>query len=511
MRTSRRQVAILLWRYLWPAGGAGSGLAKVLHRLVSLLPSAGVLVVLVIVSFLGLTMVGAGQGLKSRLDEIQTSPYMSLFGNGTIYVSDSEVDGDVRRNDLTYWQRIALDDIEGLGEVAEDNGGQKVFSSVHPFQRVYLEIEKKNGEHLPYQQGMALAFSGPLANARLIDKVRENISANGVFPSEDDHLIIMSRGALDGLGYSVGEVPDVIRVDRGKGAESVPLKVVVAAELPYYYKYLISLGQLARLRGNFYHQTVGDFGVRLPEASGLDTAQAQVRELLPTAEVDEAYSFGQGVAFDVILDEPLTRLAVIDRMGGSWDMDLGGLRRNTTGRAYNGAVFQLDGHLLHAGRDSGEEVLRARLRLIEEFMAAHDLDVRGELIEALLENQADRRQLEKLEGVFAVSLFLMCLAILIFFSIVLHARMESLGTLRAYGVKDAQILYSYALEGFILVVCALLIASLMFSLIGMVQVQFVSEDAARLLLYVFVAAELGVLLPTLYYLRRLHPAEMWTY
>lgn len=515
---------MLLYRDFFPASGATSRGRGISYRIYSFLPSLGILLLLTAATFIGILMASAQQSLENRLEEIKRSPYMAMFAEGFLYEPEDELEETTRETDLSYWKKLKVRDIRLLENVMPPgNEDIRVFNKVFPFTWAHLDIRKKNGEHLPHQQGMAAPFSGENSDRALLAEIENNLlGENTVMPNGKEPFIILSLRALKRFGYDdAGEKPRRLWAARDEDREPTPLKVLAARRLPYQFNYVLSMEQWRRLESGYYDREVDEFqvvGPKWPGENDLNDFKAHLSSALPVKEISDPFSRGRGVdakhVLHVILEEKTPRRDLIAKTVDfmkkeGLQLDLGARVRKAPGANFDGGVFHLN-PVLHEASSFNEELFF----IIQEFMKNRQIEVRGELLQALRENRRGEVHLKRLRSMFWISLVCMSALIAIFFYIVLNTRMHRIGALRMLGVGDYQLLGMHGVEGVVFIFAGFFISCLLFLCIRQnlaFDVPLFCPHTRSVFLYIFIAAEIGLLLPTWIILEKLMPAEMVNY
>lgn len=509
---------IILWRDIYPASGATSLRQRFSDLGISLLPSIGILCVLMVVAFIGLFMLSAQQNLETRLAEIKTSPYMAMFGEGFLYIEDRASSHDTK-TDLSYWQRLRIGNIPDLSRHTEQHLiDNSVFEDLFPFGWAYLDIQRRDKERLSSIWGMVLPFSDEdIADHSLLEEIQKHLVGKNVsLPDEEAPCIILSERFLKRLGYShIKEKPEDLWVSLSQEHDWIPLKILVAKRLPYQFSYVLSLEQSRRFETGYYYRKLDNFQICGPEwkENRLKQFKTLLYSNLPVDTIDEPFPRGSKEVLQIWLKNELELKEIMEHtplksFQGLY-LDLPSRMDEERGEDFSGAIFHLN-PVLHEITDLGEELFF----IIQEFMKTKGIDVRGELLYALLENQRDKVHLSRLKGIYWWCLFSTGILITIFFSLVLHTRMHRIGTLRMLGVKDGEIIGVNVVEGLVFVVVSFALAVILFAILKYMMefdLKLVSSGTFLILVSMMIVAEIGIVLPSLFFLRKLQPAEMVTY
>jgi hypothetical protein len=519
MRTWISILIMVLGRDIVPAGdGTGWRQWKSSRFLVSLLPVMGVFLLLFVISFIGLCIAAADQQLESRLTELRASPYMALFGETFLYSEEWDRENPIDTHNLGKWENITIDNIFPPGEIPLDIKETPLFSGIFPYSWIYLDIKRKDGEHLAFQKGMVLPFVGDNVDEGLIAEIKNKLE-KGNLPDGTGEGVILSRKGLVDFGWKKeDEYPPFLWVSISRHSsekeEEIPLRVLgLAARLPYQVSYVISMKQLKLLNGNYYYDKVPDFHLGFLDGYSHEKLRDIKKKLPRDCKIDEPFRKGAVDAVSIALGETWSRLEIIKKFRvpryDKIKLWMGSPRSSTTyGENYKGAVFHLNPLLFDHfwGRQDF-------LSKVQEFMERNNVDVRGELIQALQESLNDQKNLGKLRKLFQWGLLAIGLILLVLFSMVLHTRKHLIGTLRMFGIPEIQFILIYLVEGFCFVIIAFafaVVTLILFTPFGL-QISPWSMTSIGLLAKIFIFAELGFILPAIYFLKALQPAEMVSY
>ncbi len=518
MPDSRSLIMLLAGRYLWPAGGSGKNWRQSFsYRLVSFLPSMGMITSLTVIADFGLTTASAHHRLEARLEEIRESPYLALFASGRFFMEDEVKACDAAgKEDLDYWVCVRIRELDRVSRRVPHLGEQRLIRQVYPYDEVYLRLQKTDGEHLR-PSGIAIAFSGVRSDQRLLEEVRKGLAMRAEMLEESGGVpvILVTARLLDRLGYDDREQwPGQLVLKRTEEDSGVPFRVRVAERLPYNMGYAISLEAWDRLKADYYHQPVASFEVLLDGSP--EQLERYHRVIEASFDLDgrpsDPFARGDRQVSIVTLREEVPRRQILAGLPEA-SLGLGSFRPDVARVRRGGAIFRLNPALLElstAGADGRQTTV---LRLIDEFLTEHEpqVRIRGELLEALAESAADRQHFVLLRDAFVLGSLLLGLVVMLFFAIVLHTRLPTLGTLRAHGVGPRVILRSFALEGAVLSFTAFGLASVLFWCFGGgVSGYFSGFGMVWILAGLFLTSQVGTLMPSLYALRRFEPAELWT-
>ncbi|MEN8220110.1 MAG: ABC transporter permease [Pseudomonadota bacterium] len=369
---------------------------------------------------------------------------------------------------------------------------------------------------------MALAFEGEDSDTALLREIEKHTKTHWQIPQDNSiEGIIISERALRELGWTPQNKPHFLWVHltsetQKKYRQDVPLKILAVVEkLPYQRPYVMSLGQYARLKTRIYHKPIkGGFDIGYPDKLKDYEKEKQLieKKLPPRSTVYGPNKSGEMTILRITLKQPISWLDVItkfvvptpqkrlitvpitDRM---WDAI-----------HYKGGIFHLNQKVLE------NQTLAKKLpRTLQEFMEEKNVRVRGELIQALQEAFQDQGNLAKMRNLFKAGTILLLGILLVFFSIVLHTRLNRIGILRMLGVPKIAFVITYILSALFFVALAFILASTLLFFIMPTEITsyLYSVDTIILLASISSFAILGMLLPTLYFLRQLPPSEMLSY
>ena len=517
-------ISLVLFRDIFPArDGAGWKNRFLFNLLISYLPTLGILLILLASSLFGLYLITEDQRLAHRLMELRHSPYMALFAEGFFNPRERRFSRD-RQEDLTSlnkWQQMTLKDLPLSIEPTDLPIDPLLFKGVFPFVRVSLNMRNANAEHFEGWKGMALAFEGDNSNTALLREI-EKYTPNWHIPADNSLAgIIISERTLRELGWTQADIPPFLWVHlanepRKEYRQDVPIKILaVVKKLPYQVRYVMSLGQFARLQTRAYYRPVKK-GFDISYATEPNEKEKQwVQARLPeTSQIYGPIKKGEKYALRIdfkedsrsmtwleiinqfVVPTPDKRFVTVPITDTMWDAI-----------HYKGGIFHLNPTVL------GNPTLAKELpRTLQELMDDQNIRVRGELVQALQEAFQDQRNLEKMRQLFEWGIYLLLGILLIFFSIVLHTRMNRMGILRMLGVSKMAFIVTYLLAALLFVILAFLASLLLFSLMSVEIVAYLyTSDTFWLLVQMSIFAVLGVLLPTLYFLWVLQPSEMLSY
>jgi len=542
-------ISLILWRDIWPArDGAGWKNRMSFNLVVSLLPTGGILVILLASALFGFYLVMENQRVVNRLIEVRESPYMALFAEGFM---NRRYQGRSYHQEtgfgLDEWRQKKLTDLR-LSQQTDLPADTLLFDNVFPFYRASLNIRRADGQHLEGWKGLVLTFEGEDRDSKLLNEIQKQApEKNWQIPSNNDvEGIIVSEQLLQQIGYQA-EKPKFIWVHTWSGKKDIPLRILtIAKELPYQVWYVMSVGQWARLDTNIYDETVDDgFDIIYPNPLNPDDYQAEqklIKQHLPSVSSIERIKIDGQSAVDVLLeDEPSISWLDIVKFSEKHPqrqrqitVPLSDSIKDMT-QYYNGAIFHINptllgsqdlsqqpgllvniqkilvGTTLSGTTEQPQTTTQQILRRLQEVLDERQITVRGELIHALQEAFKDQQNLAKMQKIFGWGILLLLLIISFFFAVILHSRLNRIGILRMLGISKIVFVTTYIFSTLLFIASAFLVAWLLFYVTGVDMSYLYSWNTAGLMGRVTLFAIIGVLLPISYFLNAMSPAEMLTY
>ncbi|MCP4157882.1 MAG: hypothetical protein GY757_59785 [bacterium] len=240
---------IIFHREIFPARD-GSGWKHFFYQLLVFdLPILGIALLLVLVSYSGLCLIGAEQGLERRIEEFKTSPFTALFAKGYFFAPRQGEEEQGNYADLNRWMNVSITEIFTLSQVPESVNHHKLFSNVKPFSWIHLDIATQNGEHLPFQQGMGLPVQGEHADQPLIEEIRKRLYDEYQTDGVLEGIIVSAEGMKRFGWYSREQYPNFLWVrlsgnDPKNQEKYIPFNLRVVDKLPYQFHYIIPIEQL---------------------------------------------------------------------------------------------------------------------------------------------------------------------------------------------------------------------------------------------------------------------------
>ena len=510
----------LLYRDILPASSPGHHWrSKLSNTMVSLLPTCGLLFLLTIIAFIGLFILSAKKELDTQIYQVQNSPYMALFAEGFIYMPQhNNSSSSDNKKELSFWQNLKLKHIrEYAHNVPKAYLNHTIFekNKIFPFDWAKLFIKRKDGETLAYQKGMVLPFSGVQKDGALLNEIKKNlIHPFHQLPTPSEPYIILSEKALKKFRFNLDHITsDYLYITQNDDNPFIPFKILVARYLPYQFQYILSMEQWRRLDHRYYQKKIKEITIY---ATDLDNEQTQktihnlLQQHFPIQTIGDPFISGDNEALNVTLKTPLQRTEIIQKSIHSdlkdITVDLGSRHENEPGVSFSGAIFHIN-PVLHENNIFSEEFLYT----LQEFMAKEQVKVRGELLQALQEIRKSQQYLTQLQQFFQIFKLLMICVIMIFFAMVLHTKMHRIGTLRMLGVSDMKILAIYATEAILFVCFSLLLGLciyISFQTLQNNQVNILTWDLIDVMRDMVIAAEIGLVAPSLFFLKKFVPAEM---
>lgn len=529
MKNWIKLLAMIMCRDIIPAGdGTGLRQWKSSGFLISLLPVIGIFLLLFIISFAGFCITFAGHQLEKRLIELKTSPYMALFSEGFLYSEQRSTENPTDYHNLDKWQRMTVNDIVPPSDIPGPLNQAHLFSGIFPYSNIYLDIKRKDGEHLVFQKGMALPFDGDKVDEALIKEIKNHL-VQGNLPDGTGEGIILSRKGLTDFGWNYKdghkeEIPPLLWVNisshSSEKKEEIPLRVLgIADKLPYQAGYVISMKQMRLLNYTYYDTEITDFQLGFLDGYSPARIDDLKRELPTDAVIDEPTKKGDIDTVSITLPAPWSRTKIITQIlvpqyekRRLW---MGKQETSLYGEDYKGAIFHLNPRLFDLNPQSFEKFWKdlGFLSKVQEFMDKNNAEIRGELVQALQESFYDQKNLGILKDFFQWGLLAIGLILLVLFSMVLHTRKHLIGALRMFGLPEFQFILIYAIEGvcFVLIAFGLALTTLIIFKPSGLQIQPWSLASLILLGEISLSAVLGFILPAIQFLLSLQPAEMVNY
>jgi hypothetical protein len=481
----------------------------VYRMLIFYLPILGITFLLILVSYSGLCLVGAGQGLERRFEEFKTSPFTALFGKAGFYLSEK---GDDSYFNLYRWMNISVKEVFPSSEFPDG----KLFSSVKPFSKVYgLTVRNKDGAYLPDHPGMALHLQGEYADEPFIMKIKE-IIIKGDFPDETEQGIIVSVEGMKRFGYKEN-YPDFLWIklselkDIGKkDIECIPLRVCVVEKLPCQFLYVLSINQYRLLNTEYYHLNISGFDIIFANDWSQSESE-EIKKILPVRKISGPFTTEGKKYISVNLSEEISRIDILKKLEEkkllNKNMNLKmGLPHYDLPKNYNAAIFHLNFQVM-------SNITKEYIYAIQNYMDSKGIAVEGELVELLSEMIHTQNNLKNLQGLFDKGLFGIGLVLFLFFAVIIHNRIHRIGTIRMLGVSDRVFVEVYFLVGLSLVAFAFIAASVLICIYRPADLETVSLNLSVLKLFVemLCIAELGFVIPVLLFLGLFRPSEMIAY
>ena len=504
-----RLLFTLFRRDLLPAG-TGSGWRQFFgYRFwILILPTLGIFTFLFLAISGSLAIMAEGATLRGRMAELRTSPYMALFAEGKFFLDLKDADRRLKAVELDYWQRLTVQQALPEKSWAPHQGEQPVFAGIFLFTWATLHVVRKDRQTLPFRRGMALPLDGERADAALAEAIAKQLHEKDLPGLKNlDRGLIVSAEALKKYGFE--EVPPYLTIYT-RNDEPLSLPVFdVAERLPYQFEFILPIQEWQRMETGYYTQTIQRLTIGLEEQD-YRTRQQEI-QLMEGARWETPYLDGGLAICPLTLSRPVSRAEALNFV-----RDFPFIRRleleNHTWKKrdtlFDGAIFHLNFEPLELERMINDNLVLE----LQSFMATRDVNVMGELAQAIQENLKDQRYMERLEDVFRKALIGLTLAMLVLFALVLHTRMHRIGIFRMLGVSDISFFLLYIGEALFFCLTALIFAVGLFMFSGAIQSPFV-QGLIRwdLLANIFFAALAGFLLPTLIFFHALQPAEMLSY
>jgi len=398
------------------------------------------------------------------------------------------------------------------------------------------------------ERGMALAFEGEQADQDLLEEIRENLiyinNDKAVqLPNPEDEAIIISKKAFMRYGYELGEnANSTLTVTPYEDEPPIKLKIYLAERLPYQCNYIISDVLWKKLNEGYYQKASDNFSLELIPSKYIKDKTAvkkSTTKIQKDSEIQklksilaEEFSLNRDSIMDPyggkdlkILDipcpSPILRREIVKKKIGvmlqiedvlkyylvsRWELGSDGSSNPT--ETYNGAIFYLNPDFFDRRLFDENSLFD-----IQEFMDSPDLDVGGDLLWAIKENHSDHEHLKRMRLMFFYG---WCVAVALlgfFFVLVLHSRMHRIGTQRMLGMSERSIVFACFLEGSLLFIVASFLAVLFFQLSPPPDFGFAlfKLKVWIKMLFTWITAEIGLLIPTILFLKKLYPTEMLNY
>ncbi|MCK5720126.1 MAG: hypothetical protein KAH84_09300 [Thiomargarita sp.] len=510
---------LILWRDIYPARDSAGWKGRItFNLLVSLLPTGGIIVILLASAIFGLYLVMETQRVTQHLAEVRESPYMALFAEG-FFDDAGENKGGAHR--LSTWRQMELKELK-LSSKTTLPKETLLFNGVFPFSRTSLNIRRADGQHFEGWKGLALAFErdnedtenineGFNTDVGLLKEIEKHAQTKDWQIPANNNIegIIVSKQLLKELGYQ--QAPEFIWMHLPRKTRDIPIKVLAVTEkLPYQVWYVMSFGQWARLDTNIYYDNIkGGFDISYP--NGLNDRKAEeqlIKQNLSFVEKIKDITLGSMLALDIHLKDSTstTWLDVMEFIATNSEQQRQirvpiSKRKISLTQYYNGTMFHLNPVVLGA-----KEILE----VLQTFMDDKMIKVRGELMQALQVAFQDQRNLEKTYSIFRLAFLLLFIIITFFFAVVLHSRLNRIGILRILGVSNGKFIAVYSILTFLFVIFAFIAALLLFAFTVNMSYLHIWGVAELFILVTFFAT-VGILLPVIYFLNTMSPAEMVTY
>ncbi len=514
----------VLWlifkREIFPASD-GTGWKQIIFYQfpVFYLPVVGIALLLILVSYSGLCLVGVEQGLSQRLSLFKTSPFTALFAKGYFYLPEKGNDRQDNYANLASWMDIPIQDVLTSEQIPALVGESTLFSSVKPFSWIYLDIERRDGEHLAFQQGMGLPLSGDHVDTPLVDEIQTRLY-QGYVPEIALQGIIVSAEGMKRFGwYRREDYPEFLWVrlssnDPQNTEQYIPFRLSVVDKLPYQFHYLLPMEEVVRLENRYYYDSVDLFDVQFFQSNS-ETTLKEIEKILPAGTRISAFLKGGKETLRILLSEESSRINILESFAKAGLLTkemkffFGNFDTAFYVEGYKGAIFHLNFELPNKFTWSKELIYT-----IQNFMDRKGITVEGEVIELLSEMLATQENLKNLQTFFGIGLWLILLILIFFFAVVLHTRMHRIGTTRMFGYPDLVIASAYSLVGFGLVIVTFIIASILLIYIYQpidMSISLYDLTVINLFFKILCITEIGFLAPVIYYLHSFQPAEMMTF
>jgi len=480
-------------------------------------PILGIIFLLTLVSYAGLCLIGAEQNLERRLESFRSSSFSALFGKGYFYIPEKSEDGGDNFSNLCRWMEITVDEIPNLSHRSKLPEEKKVFSNVKPFSWIYLNIRIDNGntqEHLLFQRGMGLPLYGEYADEPLIMEIKDKDGiVKGNFPDRSEEGIIVSVEGMKRFGWQrKEEYPDFLWVKLSsnrslKEDKDIPLRLCVVKKLPYQFSYILSMKQLNLLKTKYYYDEIRQFELGLINGYSQIILNEAKKSLPLISDISKPYLKGTTDTVRIKLKEPVKRIDILEKIlnkdtelfMGSYTYDL---------KKFKGAIFHLNFEVKENFIWNKEHIYA-----IQNFMDINRVTVEGELVELLSEMMNTQKNLKKLQYLFRNIPPVIGIILLLFFTVVLHSRMNRLGIKRILGTPDSILVLVYFFMGLFLITvnffASLFLINYVYNPIGLEVI--INSSVFNLFFKIFLYTELGFLIPVLYFLLSFQPSEMIAY
>ncbi len=509
---------IIIQREIYPARDGSRWKYFFYQLFVFDLPIMGIALLLVLVSYSGLCLIGAEQGLERRMEEFKASPFTALFAKGYFYLpSKGEKEQDNYFN-LRRWINVNIAETFSSSQVPEILGKHRLFGSVKPFSWIYLDIRMKNGEHLPFQQGMGLPIQGEHADQPLIQEIENRLYKDYQNEKGLGGIIVSVEGMKRFGWHRMDNYPDLLWIrlsgnDPQKQEKYIPIHLSVVDKLPYQFHYILPIDQLYRLKNRYYYDPTKQFDITFLNKESFPEPE-QIKKVLPTETQISTLLKGGKETFRILLPKPLPRIDILKNfadkniLGKHTVLFMGTFDTGYYVKSYKGAIFHLNFQL-----PGGFTWNKEHIYTIQNFMDRNGVKVEGEVVELLSEILNTQENLRNLQGLFKKGLLVILMILLFFFAVVLHTRMHRIGIKRMLGYPDWVITGSYVFVGVFLVIITFGIAIFILHYMYSPIKADISLNLSLITLFfeVLTITEIGFLVPVLYYLHSLQPAEMMTF
>jgi hypothetical protein len=496
---------------------ANDGRKSLLHKLTFyFLPTIGVLMLLIVIAFIGLWLAAEEQSIEHNLKEAKESPYMAIFAEGYLYNQNMDTTRAGSDYNPERWKALKLKELFLLN-LSDSVKETSVFKGVYPFSTAYLNIKTKNGQHMDAKKGMAIDFINPEnRNDGLIEKIKDDAGDDWTWRNiYDVNGIIASKSMMELLGWTSGDMPKYLWVRTSRyDDKEIPLKLTVVKRLPYY-DYILPMQEWRRLESRFYYKKAKHFDIGFPSGY-IEEEKNLIKEKLPKeSKISSPFIKGDidTIRIELPANHNWTKADVIEAMQIGYEKK----REVSVGESGGGAdIEKFGGAILYLNPDIlSEDMFKlGLLQNLKKLLEKHDsLKVRGELIQILEKAWEDQQHLERIMDFFSITYMAISGILILFFSLVLHTRLHRIGVLKMIGLPNFLFLMVYFIEALIFVIIAFGLANAGFQIFKPEGLQFniLRVQTFDILKRMIISSEFGFLLPSLWFLSRLRPAEMVSY
>jgi hypothetical protein len=512
-------ILLLLKRDLIPANDGSVKKRGYIHLITFyLLPPLGMFMILMLIAYSGIWISTQEQMIQKNWEETRDSPYMALFAKGFLFKKNSTHINASKDYDPGRWKDLTLMEVLGHDhDVNIEAGKKKVFSKIYPFTVTYLNIRKKDGNHLNAREGIAIEFAdSEYKNAALIEEIKQKSENHWPWKKDENASgIIISKSGLEYLGWdwSDDNLPETLWVRTNKNeTEEIPLKTTIVEHLPYY-DYIIPMKEWRLLESRYHYQKFNKFTIQFTNGFQNDYLDQISGMLPPSSRLSPPYTKGEAIAIRIKLPKGVmwSRLTIIKTFYNrkDWKIKTGIMQSNIDTEAYGGAMLYINTKILTPFLLS-LNILDKIKRTLEHQDSLH---VRGELIQTLQKSWQNQQRHKMVASFLEKGYIAIALILLIFFSLVLHTKLFRIGTLRSLGNQNYLFILLYFFEGLIFDLFAFLVALFLFWVCSpeFSQFQVFSLETLTIFKWMILSSTVGLVLPVSWFLIKLQPAEMANY